>query len=90
MDKGDKSDTMIPPMSAPTSRSAAERMRAHRERRRDGLKCYVVQVRSSEIDELIRRGLLQGDHRDNPREVINAIHRFFDETLSKATSEGNT
>jgi hypothetical protein len=69
----------------PTVSAVAARMRRYRERLRDGLKCYVVQVRLSEIDELIRRGLLQDDHRDNPREVINAIHRFFDETLSKAT-----
>ena len=73
-------DTDVPTISA-----VAARMRRYRERLRDGLKCYVVQVRLSEIDELIRRGLLKGDHRDNPREAINAIHRFFDETLSKAT-----
>ena len=43
--------------------AAARRMRAHRQRRRDGLRCIVVQLRETEIDELIRMGLLQADAR---------------------------
>jgi hypothetical protein len=36
----------------------------------------------SEIDQLVRKGLLQHDRRENPRDVIDAIHRFFEATLS--------
>jgi hypothetical protein len=43
--------------------AGAQRMRAHRQRRRDGLRCIVVQLRETEIDELIRRKLLQADAR---------------------------
>jgi hypothetical protein len=46
------------------------------------LMCFTVELRSSEIDELIRRGLLQHDRRDNPHDVTDAVHRFFDESLS--------
>jgi hypothetical protein len=66
---------------APISAVAA-RMRRHRQRRRDGLRCVMVQLRESEIDELIRRGLLPEDHRNNPGDVTEAIHKHFDESLS--------
>jgi|SRR6516162_8502838 hypothetical protein len=35
--------------------AAAERMRAHRERRRLGLRCLMIQLRETEIDTLIRK-----------------------------------
>jgi hypothetical protein len=38
--------------------AARERMRRHRQRRRDKLRCLLIELRESEIDELIRRGLL--------------------------------
>jgi hypothetical protein len=34
--------------------AAAQRMRAHRQRRREGLRCIVVQLRETEIDELMK------------------------------------
>ena len=38
---------------------AAERMRLHRERRRRGLRCLVIELRETEVDALIRGGLLE-------------------------------
>jgi hypothetical protein len=35
------------------SAAAAERMRRHRQRRRDGLRCLVIEVRETEIDVLL-------------------------------------
>jgi hypothetical protein len=76
-------DAAVVPTAEPVARSSgAERMRLYRERRRDGLMCFTVELRSSEIDELIRRGLLQHDRRDNRHDVTDAVHRFFDESLS--------
>ncbi len=50
----------IPPTNQPVVRSpAAERMRAHRERRKAGVCCLTVQLFEEEIDELIRRGFLK-------------------------------
>ena len=70
------------PTTPPIARSAAaQRMRAHRQRRREGLRCVVVQLRETEIDELIRKGLLQADARNDVYAVRNALHAHFDRTL---------
>ena len=74
--------TMTP---ATACSAAAERMRAHRDRRRAGLRCVVVQLRETEIDELIRRKLLQADARNDPYAVRDALHAHFDRTLRTAT-----
>jgi hypothetical protein len=69
------------PTSPPIACSAAaQRMRAHRQRRA-GLRCIVVQLRETEIDVLIRRGLLKADARNNVRAIGEAIHAHFDKTL---------
>ena len=47
-------DAISPPSISP----AAERMRRHRQRRRDGLRCLNVELRETEIDTLIGRRLL--------------------------------
>ena len=65
--------------------SAAERMRAHRKRRRAGLRCVVVQLRETEIDILVRKGLLKADARNDLYAVRNALHEHFDRTLGTAT-----
>ena len=65
--------------------AAANRMRAHRQRRRDGLRCIVVQLRETEIDELIRRKLLQADARNDVYAIREALHAHFDRTLGTQT-----
>jgi hypothetical protein len=70
------------PTSPPIACSAAaQRMRAHRKRRRAGLRCIVVQLRETEIDVLIRKGLLKADARNNVRAIRDALHGHFDDTL---------
>ena len=65
-----------------TARSAAaERMRAHRKRRRAGLRCVVVQLRETEIDVLIKRGLLKADARNDLNAVVQALYHHLDATL---------
>jgi hypothetical protein len=74
----------VPP-AAPAARSpAAERMRAHRERRRIGLRCVTVHLREKEIDVLIRKGLLKADARNDLYAVRDALHAHFDRTLGAA------
>jgi hypothetical protein len=65
--------------------AGAQRMRAHRQRRRDGLRCIVVQLRETEIDELIRRKLLQADARNDIYAIRDALHAHFDRTLGTPT-----
>ena len=64
--------------------SAAERMRRHWERRRKGLRCLLIQLRETEIDTLIYRGLLNPETRNNASAVRKAFHTFLDATLSAA------
>jgi hypothetical protein len=45
---------------------ATERMRRSRKRRRDGLRCYRLELRDGEIEALVRRGLLFPGELDLP------------------------
>jgi hypothetical protein len=60
---------------------AALRMRRHRERRRDGLRCMKIELRETEITALIRKGLLNEDARNDLRAVKTAFYGFLDLTL---------
>ena len=63
----------------------AERMRRCRQRRRDGLRCYRLELRDSEIKDLVRRGLLLASEQTNPNAVTKALYAFFDRTLGRST-----
>jgi hypothetical protein len=60
---------------------AAERMRAHRQRRRDGLRCLMIELRETEIDALIRKGLLKPETRYNSTALREALYAVLDGTL---------
>jgi len=60
----------------------AKRMRRHRQRRRNGLRCLNVQLRETEIETLIRKGLLKADARNDPHAIREALHAHFDRILS--------
>jgi hypothetical protein len=78
------SDTAI--ITMPTKRSAAaERMRLHRERRSLGLRCLTIELRETEIDALIREGLLKPETRNDPDAVRGALYEFFDRTLGASS-----
>ena len=66
----------------PSTRPAAERMRLHRERRRRGLRCLVIELRETEIDALIDMGLLQEAARNNLTAIRDALYDHFDRTLN--------
>jgi hypothetical protein len=74
--------TPIEPNATPVVRSPAQRMRAHRERRRLGLRCLTVQLRETEIDVLISKSLLMPEARNDARAIVEAVHRHFDQTLA--------
>jgi hypothetical protein len=69
----------------PIACSAAKRMRYHRERRREGLRCITIELRETEIDELIRRKLLQADARNDICAIRDGLHAHFDRTLGTPT-----
>jgi hypothetical protein len=67
---------------APVISPAAERMRRHRERRRDGLRCLIIELRDTEIDELVRRGLLKSEMRNDIEAIRKAIYAVLDEVIN--------
>jgi hypothetical protein len=74
--------TTNPPTAAPATHSAAaERMRRHRERRRDGLRCVVLELRVTEIDALVRNGFLKADARNDPYTIEVALYDFLERSL---------
>ena len=76
--------TAIPPTPEPASRSpAAERMRRHRQRRRDGLRCLVIELRETEVDMLIRKGMLPAENRQDYASVQSALYAFLDNALGE-------
>jgi hypothetical protein len=60
---------------------AAERMRAHRDRKKSGMRCVLIELRETEIDALIRKGFLNADTRNDIDAIIDAIYAFFDREL---------
>jgi hypothetical protein len=74
----------------PSVNPAAERMRLHRERRRRGLRCVTIELRETEIEALVRMGLLRVEARENYRAVCDALYEHFDRTLGLAAVTGNT
>jgi hypothetical protein len=66
----------------PSISLAAARMRRHRKRRREGLRCLTILLRETEIDVLIRRALLMPEMRNNRNAIIRALYDHFDQTLS--------
>ena len=56
-------------------------MRLHRERRRNGLRCLMIELRETEIDGLIRRGLLKSEMRNDTDEILTALYTLFERTI---------
>ena len=62
--------------------AAAQRMRRHRQRQRNGLRCFTVELRATEIEALILKGLLKWETRNDRSAIIKALYDFFDHTLN--------
>jgi len=66
--------------AVPLSQSA-ERMRRHRQRQRDGLRCLTIELYETEVDALIQRGLLKAETRNDSLAVIEALYGHLKKTL---------
>ena len=60
---------------------AAERMRRHRERRRDGMRCLWLELHETEIDALVQRGLLKPETRHDLNAIADALYDHLERTL---------
>jgi hypothetical protein len=64
--------------------AAAQRMRRHRQRVHKGLRCLVIELRETEVDTLVRQGLLQAEMRNDKRAVRKGLYAFLDRALGAA------
>ena len=61
--------------------AAAKRMRRHRERRREGLTHVGIDLRSSEIDGLVRLGFVSAETRNDVTAIRKGLYRYFETML---------
>ena len=72
---------MSEPLGRPVGCSAgAERMRAQRATAPSGPSCLTIELRETEVTELIRRKLLDPVARNDVHAIRNALHRHLDES----------
>ena len=82
----DVNDVLPTSSCKPLSRSlAAERMRRHRQRRRDGLRCLVIELRETEIDALTRKGLLKPEMRNDTVAIVDALYAHLERTIASSS-----
>ena len=83
-------NSVIPPLAvAPPGVSAqaiprspaAERMRLHRERKKNGMRCVMIELRETEVEALIKLKLLKAEMRDGREAIVEAIYRWFEGEL---------
>jgi len=67
--------------------TAVERMRHHRKRRRNGLRCLRVVLHETEIDSLVNKGFLRPERRQDHAAIQSAINGFFCHSLAPAEGE---
>jgi hypothetical protein len=82
---------MTSPPAEPVAPSpAAERMRRHRRRKKDRLRCLTIELREREVDALIRKGLLKPETRNVTYEVQMALYAFLEATLGPKRVNGSS
>ena len=67
--------------TVPARSAAAERMRQHRERRQQGLRCLMIEISETQIEGLIRQGSLPAEWRNESFAVSWAVYDHLDRTL---------
>jgi hypothetical protein len=70
-----------PPNDGAAPSAGARRMALHRERRRKGLRCVMIELLDVEINMLIRHGWLARDRRADPVALRDAFHMMLDDVL---------
>jgi hypothetical protein len=60
---------------------AAERMRLHRERKKNGMRCLTIELRETEIHSLVKKQLLKSEMRNDTSAIVDALYSFFEREL---------
>jgi hypothetical protein len=71
----------VTPPTEPTRSAAAERMRRHRQRRQNGMRCLMVELREAEIDALVHKRLLVAEMPNEVNAVLEALYEHLEQTL---------
>jgi hypothetical protein len=70
--------------SAARALTGAERMRLHRERKRQRLRCLMIELRDGEIEGLIQRGWLARERRKDVVAIRRALYNYLSDNLGDA------
>jgi hypothetical protein len=62
---------------------SAERMRRHRERKREGFRCCRIEVNAEFVDALVRQRWLRPEERKHDDAVGDAICRLLDAAVTR-------
>jgi hypothetical protein len=62
-------------------------MRRYRKRKRDGLVALSLEIRLTEIEALVEKGLLKAEARHNAEDILLAMYRFLDANLEPVDSK---
>lgn len=62
-------------------RPSTRRMRLHRERCRDGMRCLMVELHDTEVNALVRIGLLKYETRHDRTAIADALYDHLKRTL---------
>lgn len=74
--------TLVEPTAAALARSsAAERMKLHRERKKNGMRCVMIELRNEEIEALIAKRLLKPEMRNDREAIAEALYGWFEGEL---------
>jgi len=73
--------SVAPAVPAVTRSPAAERMKLHRERKKNGMRCATIELRETEIDALIKLKLLKAEMRDDREAIAEALYGWFEREL---------
>jgi hypothetical protein len=68
-----------PPVRSPST--AAERMRSYRQRQRRQWRSVRIEVATTEIDALVKRGYVDPNNRDDPAAIGEAATAFISDAL---------
>jgi hypothetical protein len=63
--------------------ASALRMRLHRARRQNGLRCLTVELREREIEALVAKRLLSPGSRGDRAAIRKALYAYLDGTLGR-------
>lgn len=62
--------------------TSTQRMRLHRQRRKEGLRCLTVELRDSEVRELVRRELVKPGQERCTQAIRDALYSHLDHSLA--------